>query len=186
MVPPWKTPKNRHFCTKNDLKVIQTIVMFLKLMLRIVEDLSNVLVLISQVAALNWSHTIYPNLGFPRQKRRKSTFLREKLSESTLSISDVPENYVGNSWGPKQRFGINQPSGGAQLKSHHIPKLRVPPVKNAENRHFCTKSDMKVLYPLVRFLKIIMRIVEVQSNVLVLISQVAALIWSDTIYPNLG
>ena len=103
--------------------------MFLKLMLRIVEVLSNVLVLISQVAALNWSHTIYPNVGYPRQKRRKSTFLREKLSESTLSISDVPENYVGNSWGPKQRFGINQPSGRAQLKSHHVPKLRVPPSK---------------------------------------------------------
>ena len=160
--------------------------MFLKIMLGIVEVLSNVLVLISQVAALNWSHTIYPNLGFPRQKRRKSTFLREKLSESTLYTSDVPDTYVGNSWGPKQRFGINQPSGRAQLKSHHIPKLRVPPVKNAENRHFCTKSDMKVLYPLVRFLKIMLRIVEVQSNVLVLISQVAALNWSHTIYPNLG
>ena len=86
--------------------------MFLKLMLGIAEVLSNVLVLISQVAALNWSHTIYPNVGYPRQK---STFFREKLSESTLSISDVPENYVGNSWGPKQRFGINQPSGRAQL-----------------------------------------------------------------------
>ena len=70
-------------------------------MLRIVEVLSNVLVLISQVAALNWSQTIYPNLGYPRQKRRKSTFLREKWSESTLFISDVPENHVGNSWGPK-------------------------------------------------------------------------------------
>ena len=102
----------------------------MKLMLRIAEVLSNVLVLISQVAALNWSHTIYPNVGYPRQKRRKSTFLREKLSESNLSISDVPENYVGNSWGPKQRFGINQPSGRAQLKSHHIPKLRVPPSKS--------------------------------------------------------
>ena len=97
--------------------------MFLKLMLRIGEVLSNVLVLISQVAALNWSDTIYPSLGYPRQKRRKSTFLHEKLSESILSISDVPKNYVGNSWGPKQRFGINQPSGRAQLKSHHIPKL---------------------------------------------------------------
>ena len=102
----------------------------MKLMLGIAEVLSNVLVLISQVAALNWSHTIYPNVGYPRQKRRKSTFLREKLSESNLSISDVPENYVGNSWGPKQRFGINQPSGRAQLKSHHIPKLRVPPSKS--------------------------------------------------------
>ena len=75
--------------------------MFLKIMLGIVEVLSNVLVLISQVAALNWSDTIYPNLGYPRQKRRKSTFLREKLSESTLSISDIPETYVENSWGPK-------------------------------------------------------------------------------------
>ena len=68
-------------------------------MLGIVEVLSNVLVLISQVAALNWSDTIYPNLGYPRQKRRKSTFLHEKLSESISSISDVPETYVENSWG---------------------------------------------------------------------------------------
>ena len=73
--------------------------MFLKIMLGIAEVLSNVLVLISQVAALNWSHTIYPNLGYPRQNRRKSTFPKEKLSESILFISDVPESYVGNSWG---------------------------------------------------------------------------------------
>ena len=73
--------------------------MFLKLMLRIVEVYSNVLVLISQVAALNWSDTIYPNLGYPRQKRRKSTLLHEGWSESTLSISDVPETYDENSWG---------------------------------------------------------------------------------------
>ena len=86
-------------------------------MLRIVEVYSNVLVLISQVAALNWSDTIYPNLGYPREKRNvfvlishvanwnrhekrpKSTFLHEKWSESALSISDVPETYVENSWG---------------------------------------------------------------------------------------
>ena len=73
--------------------------MFLKLMLRIVQVYSNVLVLISQVAALNWSDTIYPNLGYPREKRRKSTFLHEKWSESNLSISEVPETYVENSWG---------------------------------------------------------------------------------------
>ena len=73
--------------------------MFLKHKLRIVEVYSNVLVLISQVAALNWSDTIYPNLGYPRQKRRKSTFLQENWSGSTLSISDVPETYVENSWG---------------------------------------------------------------------------------------
>ena len=74
--------------------------MFLKLMLGTVEDLSNVFVLISQVAALNWSHTIYPNLGCPRQKRRKSTLLHEKWSESNLDNSDVPETYVENRWGP--------------------------------------------------------------------------------------
>ena len=73
--------------------------MFLKLMLRIVEVLRNVLVLISQVAALNWSDTIYTDLGYPREKRRKSSFFHEKWSESTLSISDVPETYVENSWG---------------------------------------------------------------------------------------
>ena len=119
------------------------------------------------------------------KKRRKSTLLHEGWSESTLSISDVPEPYVENSLGLWQRFGINQPSGRAQLTWHHIPKLRVPR-ENAENRHFCTKSDLKVLYVLVMFLKLMWRIVEVYSNVLVLISQVAALNWSDTIYPNLG
>ena len=117
--------------------------MLLKLMLRIVEVLSNVLVLISQVAALNWSHTIYPNLGYPRQKRRKSTFLHEKWSESTLSISDDLETYVDNSWGPKQRFGINQPSGRAQLKSHHIPKLRVLPSKTPKIDIFAWKVIWK-------------------------------------------
>ena len=117
--------------------------MFLKIMLRIVEVLSNVLVLISQVAALNWSYIIYPNLGYPRQKRRKSTFLHEKWSESILSISDVPENYVGDSWGAKQRFGINQPSDRAQLKSHHIPKLRVPPSKTPKKVIFAGKVIWK-------------------------------------------
>ena len=73
--------------------------MFLKLMLRIVEVLRNVLVLISQVAALNWSDTIYPNLGLLRQKRRKSKFLIQNWSESTLDISDVTETYGDNSWG---------------------------------------------------------------------------------------
>ena len=119
-----KNAENRHFSTKSDLKVLNPLVMFLKLMLRIVEVHSNVFVLISQVAALNWSDTIYPNLGYP--------------------------------------------------------------VKNAENRHFCTKIDLKVLDPLVMFLKLILRIVEVYSNVLVLISQVAALNWSDTIHTNVG
>ena len=80
----------------------------MKLMLRIVEFISNVMVLISQVAALHLSDTIYPNLGYPSQKRWKSTFLHEKLSES--------------------------------------------------------------IYPLVVFLKIMLGIAEVQSNVLVLFS----------------
>ena len=74
--------------------------MFLKLILRIVEVYSNVLVLISQVAAPNWSDTIYPNLGYPRQKGRKTTFLHEKWSESNLDNSDAPETDVENSWGP--------------------------------------------------------------------------------------
>ena len=112
-------------------------------MLRIVEVPSNVLILISQVAALNWSDAIYPNLGYPRQKRRKSTFFHEKWSESTWSISDDLETYVENSWGPKQRFGINQPSGRAQLKWHHIPKLKVPPSKTPKNDIFARKVIWK-------------------------------------------
>ena len=117
--------------------------MFLKIMLGIAEVLSNVLVLISQVAALNWSHTIYPNWGYPRQKRRKSPFFDEKWYESISSLSDVPETYVGNSWGLKQRFGINQPSGRAQLKSHHIPKRRVPPSKTPKIDIFARKVIWK-------------------------------------------
>ena len=74
--------------------------MFLTLTLRIVEVYSNVLVLISQVAALNWSDIIYPNLWYPIEKRRKSTLLHEKWSKSTWSISDVPETYIESSWGP--------------------------------------------------------------------------------------
>ena len=92
-------------------------------MLRIVEVLSNVLVLISQVAALNWSDTIYLNLEYPRQKTSK------------IDIFD-------------------------------------------------TKSHLNVLYALVMFLKLMLKIVEVPSNVLVIISQVAALNWRDNIYPN--
>ena len=69
-------------------------------MLRIIDVRSNVLVLIRQVAALNWSDTIYPNLGQHRQKRRKSTFLIQNWSERTLDISDVPNTYVDNNWGP--------------------------------------------------------------------------------------
>ena len=62
-------------------------------MLKIVEVPTNVLVLRSQVAALNWRDTIYPNLGNPSQKRRKSTFFQEKWLESTLDISDVAETF---------------------------------------------------------------------------------------------
>ena len=117
--------------------------MFLKLLLKIVGVRINVFVLISQVAALNWSDAIDPNLGYPRQKRRKSKFCREKWSETILSISDVPETYVENSWGPKQRFGINQPSGRAQLKWHHIPKLRVTPSKTPKIDIFARKVIWK-------------------------------------------
>ena len=139
---PVKSAENRDFCTKGDLKVLYPLVMFLKHMLRIVEVYINVFVLISQVAALNWSDTIYPNLGYQRQKRRKSTFFYEKWSESTLSISDFPKTYVENSWGLYQRFCINQPSGCAQLKWHHIPKLRVPPWKRRKS----TFSHKKVIW----------------------------------------
>ena len=74
--------------------------MFLTLMLKIVEVPTNVLVLISQVAALNWSDTIYPNLGCPSLKTQKIDVFAKKWHESTLDISDVPETYVENSWGP--------------------------------------------------------------------------------------
>ena len=113
--------RKSNFDRKSHLHVLYALVMFLKPMLNIFEVPSNVLVLISQVAALNWSDNIYPNLRYPSSKRRKSTFLHEKWPESTLDISDVPETYVEDSWGSYQRFGINQASGRAQLKRHHIP-----------------------------------------------------------------
>ena len=112
-------------------------------MLSIVEVYSNVLVLISHVAALNWSDTIYTDLGYPRENRRKSSFLHEKWSESALSISDVPETNVENSWGLKQRFGINQPSGRAQLKWQHKPKRRAPPSKTSKIDIFARKEIWK-------------------------------------------
>ena len=74
--------------------------MFLKLKLRMVEVFSNVLELISQVAALNWSDTIYPNVGYSRQNTENRHFWHEMSSACTLCISDVPETYVENSWGP--------------------------------------------------------------------------------------
>ena len=48
--------------------------MFPKLILSKVEVHSNVLVLISQVAALNWSNTIYPNLGYPVKNAENQDF----------------------------------------------------------------------------------------------------------------
>ena len=52
--------------------------MFLKLLVRIVEVLSKDLVLISQMAALNFSDTIYPHLWLACEKRLKLTFFHEK------------------------------------------------------------------------------------------------------------
>ena len=82
------------------MNVLYPLVMFLKLMLKIFEVPSNVLVLISQVTALNWSDTIYPNLGYPRQNTKNRHFWHEKSYELTLFIIDVPETYVENIWGP--------------------------------------------------------------------------------------
>ena len=53
--------------------------MFLKRMLGIAEDLSNALVLISQVAEFNWSYNIYPNLGYPRQNAENQVFERKEF-----------------------------------------------------------------------------------------------------------
>ena len=140
---PREKRRKSSFCTKSNLKVLYPLVMFLKHILRIVEVYRNVLVFISQVAALNWSDSINRNVGHPRQKRRKSTFLHQKRSERTLSNSDVPETSVENSWSLWQRFGINQPSGRAQLKWHHIIKLRVPPRKTPKIDIFSRKVIWK-------------------------------------------
>ena len=159
--------------------------MFLKPMLKIDEVPTNDLALISQVAAVNWSDNIDPNLRYHSSKRRKSTFFQEKWPESTLDLSDVPESYVEDSLGPYQRFGINQPSGRAQLKWHHIPNIRYSRQKRRKSTFWIEKwsestldiSDVPETY------------VETSWGPwqrLVPISQVAALNWSDTIYPNLG
>ena len=68
-------------------------------MLGIVEVLRNVLVWISQVAALNWSDTIYSLLGYHRKKTPKIDMFARKVifkSLSNLDNSDVPETYVDN------------------------------------------------------------------------------------------
>ena len=105
-----------------------------ELMLSMVEVLNNVLVLFSHVAVLNWSDIKYPHLGYPCQNAENRNFWNEKWSESTLIISDVPETYVEYSLGLWQSFGINQPSGRAQLKWNHIPELRVPSQKRRKSR----------------------------------------------------
>ena len=46
------------------------------------------------------------------------------------------------------------------------------------------KSDLKAVYPLVVFLKLLVNVVELLNKVPVLSSQVAGLNWSDTIYPR--
>ena len=132
--------------------------MFLKLMLTIIEVLSNVLVSISWVGALNWSDTIYPNLEYPRQNGENRH----------INVMVLISQVTALKWS-----GTIYPNLGY-------------PVKNAESRHFCQKSYMNVLCLLVMFLKLMLRIVEVLIKLLVLIRQVAALNWSDTIYPNIG
>ena len=159
--------------------------MFLKLMLLIVEVYSNVMVLISQVAALNWSDTIYPNVGYPRQKRRKSTFLHKidlevlyplvMFLKLLLRIVEINSNVL---------VLISQVAA-LNWSDTIYPNLGYPLEKHRKSTFF-TKIDLKVLYPLVMFLKLMLRIVEVYINVLVLSSQVAALNWSDTIDPNVG
>ena len=68
--------------------------------MKIVEVLGNVVVLISEVAALKWSGTIYPILGYPVKNAENLHCCHEKGNECTLSISDVHETYDDNSWGP--------------------------------------------------------------------------------------
>ena len=93
--------------------------------------------------------------------------------------------FVENSWGLSQRFGINHPSGRAQLKWHHIPKLRVPPSKRLKWTILQEKrpesasniSDVPETYVENSWVLI---------NIMASITQVAALNWSGTIYPNLG
>ena len=55
----------------SDLPVLQTLAMFLKLLFVTFEILNKVLVLISQVAAINQSDNIYPNIGWNPSKTPK-------------------------------------------------------------------------------------------------------------------
>ena len=167
MVPPVKNAENRHFCTKSDLKVLYPLVMFLKLILRIVEVYSNVLVLISKVAALNWSDTIYPNLGGPVKNPQNRHFCTKsdlKVLYPLVMFLKLILRVVDH-W---QRFGINDPSGPAHLKWHHIPKPKVTPSETPKIDIFDTKSHLNVLCALVMLLKLMLKIVEVPSNILVL------------------
>ena len=65
-VPRQISPKIDIFGMKSDLKAVYPLVVFLKLLVNVVELLSKVPVLSSQVVGLNWNDTIYPNLGYPR------------------------------------------------------------------------------------------------------------------------
>ena len=131
-VPRQISPKIDVFGMKSDPKAVYPIVMFLKLLVYVVELLSKVSVLSNQVAGLNWSDTIYPNVGYPVKTPQNRHFWNEKSSECILSINDVPETYVENSWSISQRVGINQPSGHVELKWRHITKLRVTPSKTTK------------------------------------------------------
>ena len=73
--------------------------MYLKLILRIVEVYSNVLVLISQVPRSTEVTPYTQTYGTPVKNAENRHFFHEKWSESTSSISDVPETYIENSWG---------------------------------------------------------------------------------------
>ena len=81
--------------------------------------------------------------GIPVKNTENRQFLHKKSYEWTLSISDDPETYGQNSWGPLQRFCLNQRSSSTEVTPY--TQTLGNPVKNEENRHFQLKSDLQAL-----------------------------------------
>ena len=105
--------------------------------------------------------------------------------ECTLSVTNTPETFSKISWVPWQRFVLFSQAAVLNWCDTTCPNTEKPR-QNAKNQIFWHESDLHVVKPLIKILKLLVNIVDGLNKVLVLISQVAGLNWIDTIYPNLG
>ena len=135
---------------------------------------------------LNWSDTIYSNIGcHPPKKMKIDIFFHDSDLTAVLKtlamffkLLCVTFQILDNV------FGINQPSGRTQLKSHYITKHKLLPSKTPKSDILGMKTDFNFFKIIMMFLKILLRVIEVLCKVLILINQMAAINLIDTIYPN--